>query len=143
MIYFIRLILFSKTVLLTPVPIDLTGEVELVPTKPLTAITPGAALEIDVSSTISRRREIEGILEFDKRLAGEFPDGSIQAILTDTSAKEVLLSFTGKHAYAGESVFLILNADGDVPTESEFTKVVIKTEREIHSVLVYWRNFKH
>lgn len=81
-------------------------------------------------------------MEFDQRLAKEFPDGSVRARLMGTSDKKVLLSFKGKHAYAGESVFLILSADGDVPTESEFTRVVIETEREIHSVLVYWRNFK-
>ena len=46
---FLLIFLFSKMVLLTPDPVDLYGEKDIYPKDPLTAITSGASIEVDVT----------------------------------------------------------------------------------------------
>ena len=49
----LMILLFGKTVLLTPTPIDLSNNwTTIIPKKPLKAITDGANIEIDVTSLI-------------------------------------------------------------------------------------------
>ncbi len=55
----ILIMLFGKTVVLTPEPVTLEGRMELVPDEPLNVVTSGAHIQIDVSSMV-RRKEGEG-----------------------------------------------------------------------------------
>lgn len=139
---FLRILLLGKTVLLTPAPIDLFGEVELNLQEPLTAVTTGASIEINISSMITKPRQ-EGILEFRRRIKEAFPPGNIEATLTGKDTQPVMLRYDGASAYSEHEVILILNADGGVPTGFEFERLIVTSRIKLKSVTVSWKNYKH
>lgn len=138
---FLRILFFSRVVLLTPMPINLFGEVELNPQEPLTAITRGACIQINVSSIITKSKQI-GVLEFERRMEELFPAGSIEAILIGKDTRPLTLFYDGNFAYSKNEVFLTLHADGGVPTDVEFDRIIITSNIELKSVLVSWKNYK-
>jgi hypothetical protein len=142
MMTFLRILIFAKIVLLTPEPIDLFGEVELKLRESLTAITKGASIEINISSLITKPRQ-EGILEFRRRLREVFPPGTIEATMISKDKRQVTLHYNGASAYSGNEVILILDADGGVPTDVEFEKLIITSRINLKSVTVSWKNYKY
>lgn len=142
MLDFFRVLFFAKTILLTPEPITLLGDVEIRPTLPLTAITAGASIEIDVSSMMTKHQK-EGIVEFRRRVTEAFPSGSINAKLFGKDNREVILSYDGGVAYTDKAVYLGLYAHDGVPTGVEFNRVKLTSRVQLNSVKVSWRNAKH
>ena len=138
---FFLILLFSKTVLLTPDPINLHGRLELVPDKPIEAITSGASIQVDVSS-MAAWNDKEDILVFRKKLSDLFPPGTIKAELVGES-KAVTLSYQGNHQFNRDNVILTLYADNGIPTGVEFTKVIIESSIELNGIKIYWKNYKH
>ena len=142
MMEFLSILFFAKTVLLTPVPIDLYGDLDMRLRTPLTAITSGASVEVNVSSMISKP-EKEGILEFGRRIKSAFPPGTLEAKLIGNDGQEVKLSYEGNYAYSNDAVLLVLTANNGVPKKVEFERVVVTSHIKLKSVLVSWKNFKH
>lgn len=138
---FFLILLFSKTVLLTPDPINLHGRLELVPDKPIEAITSGASIQLDVSSMAAWNGK-EDILAFRKRLSDLFPSGTIKAKLVG-NGEEVTLSYQGNHQFNKDNVMLSLYTDDGIPTGVEFTKVIIESSIKLNRIKVYWKNYKH
>lgn len=138
---FFLILFFSKTILLTPEPIDLHGRLELVPDKPIEAITSGAGIQVDVSSMAAWNAK-EDILVFRKKLSDIFPPGTINAKLVG-KGKGVTLSYQGNHQFNKDNVMLSLYAENGMPTGVEFTKVIIESSIELDGVKVYWKNYKH
>jgi len=138
---FFLILFFSKTVLLTPDPINLHGRLELVPDKPIEAITSGASIQVDVSSTAAWNGK-EDILVFRKKLSDLFPPGAIKAKLVG-KGKEVTLSYQGNYQFNKDNVMLSLCADNGIPTGVEFTKVIIESSIDLNRIKVYWKNYKH
>ena len=139
---FFLILFFARMVLLTPEPVDLHGQLVLTPAKSLEAITPGASIQIDVSSLI-KWGEKEDILAFRKRLEGRFPSGGIGARLIGRDSQEVVLRYEGNHQFNESSVMLSLYADEGVPTNIEFTKVILESDVELKGVRVFWKNYKN
>lgn len=139
---FFLILLFSKTVLLTPEPVDLDGRIELAPDTPIEAITPGASIEIDVTPVIAWSGK-EDITSFDKRLSDHFPPGGITATLVADGHENVALSYRGHHRFNGKRVVLSLDADHGVPPGVKFNRVIIQSNIKLEGVRVYWRNYKH
>lgn len=139
---FLSILFFAKTVLLTPVPIDLFGDLDMRLRTPLTAITSGASVQVNVSSMISKP-EKEGILEFGRRVESAFPPGTLEAKLTGKDGQEVRLRYVGKYAYSSDAVVLLLTADNGVPKNVEFERIVVTSHIKLKSVLVSWKNYKH
>jgi len=139
---FLRILFFAKVVLLTPVPIDLFGDVELKPRKQLTAITTGASIEIDVSSMITKPQQ-EGIIEFRRRVAEMFPAGTIEVKLFGKDKREVVLRYGEGAAFSNDAVFLVLYADDGVPPDVEFERVLLTSRIKLKAVKVAWKNYKH
>ncbi len=139
---FLSILFFAKTVLLTPVPIDLYGDLDMRLRTPLTAITSGASIQVNVSSMISKS-EKEGILEFGRRVESAFPPGTIQAKLTGNDGQEVKLSYEGNYAYSSDAVLLTLTANNGVPKNVEFERIIITSHIKLKSVLLSWKNHKH
>lgn len=143
MMEFLRILFFAKTVLLTPEPINLLGDVELRPREPLTAITAGASIEIDVSSMITKPRQ-ESVEDFYRRAEAMFPSGAAEAKLLTKDKREVVLNYDQRGiAFSNDTVFLVLSADGGVPTDIEFEIVRLTSRIELQSVKVTWKNYKH
>ena len=138
---FFLILFFSKTILLTPDPINLHGRLELAPDKPIEAITSGASIQVDVSSMVGWNGK-EDILVFRKKISDLFPLGTIKAKLVG-KGKEVTLSYHGDHQFNKDHVMLSLYADNGVPSSVEFTKVIIESSIELNGIKVYWKNFKH
>ena len=141
MLEFLRILFFAKTVLLTPQPVTLLGDMELRPQEPLTAITSGAGIEIDVTSMLARRQD-EGIVDLRRRVVEAFPRGRIEARLLG-KGPEVLLRYEGGVAVSDDAIVLGLVAEGGIPTDAEFDRVILKTAVKLESVRVSWRNAKH
>ncbi|NOS76177.1 MAG: hypothetical protein HOP36_16895 [Methyloglobulus sp.] len=141
MMTFFRILLFSKVMLLTPEPIDIFGVAEFKLKQPLTAITTGARIEINISSMIEPRQA--GRSELERRIKSEFPVGSIEATLIGKDKQQVRLRYDANYAYSQNEVELTLAADGGVPINIEFEKLIIVSRIKLKSVLVSWRNYKH
>lgn len=138
------ILLFSKTLLLTPEPINITGSYELSPNEPLSAITEGANLAIDVSSIIKPHKN-EDIDVFHNRLFTKFPENSIKAILTNKNNKkdEVILTFKRAHSTGqnNNKIEIYLYADQGMPKNHEYDTLKIVSEVELKNVLISWANF--
>jgi hypothetical protein len=139
---FLLILFLGKSVILTPSPVTLENIVTLEPDEPISAVTTGASLEIDVSNILIKPKE-EGIPEFTERVEKLFPPYTISASLMQADGKEVVLIYTGGHSYNHESTRLSLYSEDGVPTDQEFAKVVIITKAKIEGVTVHWKNYKH
>ena len=131
-------LLFGKSVLLTPVPIDLVGTTELRLNPPIEAVTSGASLEIDVSSQVTPSRDFLGAFA---RVEKAFPLKTVKAELIRSAANEVTpLIYVGPTA-SDTNVYLKLRSLNEMPTGLKFDTLRITTENEIKSARVYWSNF--
>jgi len=142
MMEFVRLLFLAKTILLTPAPIDIFGEIELKPAKPLTAITAGASIEIDVSSMIKKHKG-EDIIQFRRKVEETFPASMVEAKLISVSRQELILSYRGDCAYSENAVLLILRAEGGVPIDIAFQTLVVRSRKKLEAVTVSWKNYQH
>lgn len=137
------ILFFSKTVLLTPVPVNISGEVVIRPEKPLEAITSGASLDIDVIDFIGRIKINEaGIFEIREIIKKKIPEGSVTATLHNSQGEKILLNKSGI-SKAKDVARLSLYADSGIPTNMAFNKITITSSTELRGVQVYWKNFKH
>lgn len=138
MINFLRVLLFSNIILLTPYPVDINAHSVIELEQPIVAITSGASLNIDVSNMLENPKPYN--LEWRTHLDHMFPPKSMSAKLVTSGGEMVSLVYEGYSSYNGESVRLILEGE-NIPTNVKFTKVIIETEIPLQDVLVYWRNF--
>lgn len=139
---FIKILIFSKTVLLTTNPVAFVGEYEIHPEQPVTAITSGASLQIDLSdhaSGISIREK--GILEARKLLRELVPEGGVEAMLYGEE-NSVLLDDTN-FSLSNDGATLILSSKEGVPVDVEFQTIRISSRIELRNIEIYWKNFKH
>jgi hypothetical protein len=133
---FISILFLSKLILLTTLPVDLRENwLEITPKSPLKAITAGASLQVDISDIVNRESDFKVLQQL-------FPKGTIEAKLVSRSGEEVLLS-DGNFAYSEKNVRIILSGITPIPTNKEFTKVLIRSNKEIRNVNLYWKNYKH
>lgn len=140
---FFLILFFSKTVLLTPMPVNISGEMVIRPEKLLGAITPGASLEIDVSEFTGRMKMKEmGIVEVKEILKQKIPEGSVRATLHGSNGEKIALNELG-FSISNDGANLILFADSGIPTNAAFNKITITSDTELRGVKVYWKNFKH
>lgn len=136
---FLMMLLFAKSILLTPQPIDLYGNLEIKPNKPLKAITSGAHLSIDVSKSVG---DVQGIFERQKRIKQLFPSGTIQAELYAGRSQPVTFYYDGGFLYNNTNILLTLDSKLEVPTDIEFNKVILTSNIKLNKITVTWVNFK-
>lgn len=138
------ILFFSKFILITPQPIDINDTIELNTSEPISAITSGAHITVDVSSMI-QRNENEDLSEYHNRHLTKFPKNSIKAILENKHGDKVALIYKGAHSHSGdnqnEKIKLLLFAEEGVPNDKEFTMIKITSEVNLKNVLVTWVNF--
>ena len=132
----LMMLLLSKTLLLTPIPIDLSNTwTELTPKKPLKAITGGAGIYIDVTALVSKDTSAEELQKY-------FPSGSIVARLVDKKGYEFLMVNEQAYSTSDEEIRLILLNDSPTPTDKKFVKVFIKSKKPFSNVKIIWKNGK-
>ena len=133
---FIKLLIFSKTILLTPSPIDLHGEVVIVPEQPLTAISAGAHLTVDVTAIFGGP---EAFWKIEEERQKKIPDGTLEARLFTEDGESVLLTYNGLSSSKDKLLAKLFAEDG-VSTEVEFVKVVVNSKVPLHDVRITWEN---
>ena len=141
MLEFFWILFFSKTVLLTPDYVVIDGgasgyELEL--KEPISAITAGASIQVDVSEMVLRGSGND-LLQVRRKISEMFPLGSIEATI-EGAANSIRLTYTGHTAVNNDSARLLLTADS-VPTGVEFHKLSVMTDVDLTRVKVYWRNY--
>jgi hypothetical protein len=137
---FFKILFFSKVLLLTPNPINITNKVEISPAEPLKAITAGASLQLDVSGIFAPIKG-EDIHKVNQEILEKFPSGTIHAKLITEDEKLVTLEYLGHYSYAEKNLRLILERSPGVPTNIKFNKVLIESDISLKDVKIFWKNF--
>jgi hypothetical protein len=147
---FLLLLFFSKTILLTPEPIDLTYKwVEISPPKSFSAITEGASIIIQVPVDDSRIRNIDKDIDIFNQLSRIFPPDTFEAILTDSKGNDIILSnrsfmISDFNLSREDSIWISLSTQSRlIPTKTDFVSVKVRSDSEIKNVKLLWRNFTH
>ena len=136
---FFLILFFSKTVLLTPTPISIENEwIEINPSESFSAITGGAAIYLDVSNYIPNNL---GLNEQFDAVKGKFPDGSIRGVIIAENGKEFNIQNKGS-SHAKHDVRLIMDYGAPMPTDIEYTKLMLESDIPMEGISVYWKNFK-
>ncbi len=142
MIDFFLILFFSKTVLLTPNFVDISGnmgEYELYLDEPISAITQGASIQVDVWEMLSVNDD-KDVIQIRDAISNRFPDGSIEGTLFGDD-KEVRVLFRGGVLVSKDSARLVLSSD-KMPTSVDFSKVFVRSSIELERVRIYWKNYK-
>lgn len=135
---FLMMLLFAKSTLLTPDPINLYGTVEIKLNKPLKAITSGAHLLIDVSKSVG---DVQGILERQKKIQQLFPSRTIKAELYSSKNQPIIFYYDGYFKHTNTSIFLTLDSALEVPTGVEFDRIILTSSIKLNQVTITWVNF--
>lgn len=132
----LMLMLFSKTILLTAIPIFLGNYCyEIAPEEPLVAITGGARIAVDITNLV---KDPFNDIEVTKK----FPDGIIKGKLIAKDGTEIELTSKGS-SHNKQSARLIVSAPNNVPTDKDFIKVKIKSDLKLENVSIFWVNGMH
>ncbi|WP_044616175.1 hypothetical protein [Gynuella sunshinyii] len=136
---FLRILFLSKITLLTPSPINVNHEMDLYLDKPISAITEGAHIELDVSSWYQGKDEDLAYLTRD--ILTKISSGSIKISLENThhDAVTTLVFTDGLSWGGGNNIRLLVNAEY-IPIGTEFNHLHIESKVELDSILVYWKN---
>lgn len=136
------ILLFGSFVSLSDQPMNLTAGTHDVPLKkPLSAITSGAALYIDVTSMVPKDElTIEGSRRWVER---SVEPGCLKAALQTNGETTVPLEFRGGFSSAPDSLHLILPGPGSsVPVRQEFNKLTVSNCMPLWQVRLYWANYR-
>ncbi|MGS0680682.1 hypothetical protein ACVBIL_05945 [Shewanella sp. 125m-7] len=140
---FFLMLFFSKMILLTPDYVNINpGDYEFVIelNEPLSAITTGANVQVDVTESLPSFSEGD-LIEVRGWISEMFPADSIEVTLRTESNREVKLNYTGNSSIGGgEARLLLFNANGELARGLKFNKLTISTNVKLERVKVYWKN---
>jgi hypothetical protein len=142
MLDFIFILFLSKTVLLTSEFVDISSSDSsyvLNLQEPISAITSGASIQIDVTEMLSKSIDRD-IIKTRKNIANMFSGGSIEAILSNATV-DINLKYEGGNLISNDSIKLALYAE-NIPTDTDFNVVTLKSSVNLERVKVYWKNYK-
>lgn len=138
---YIWVLLFGSSVALTEKPIDLAIGVNEIPiSKPVSAITHGASLLINVSSMLPR----DGLTltGSQKWIENHIKPGCLKATLEGKQPSPVFLEFRGNSSFEPGKVYLILANSNGVPVRQDFGKLSLTSCMPINQILIYWKNYQ-
>jgi hypothetical protein len=140
---FFLILFFSKWVALTPQPIDIEYEIVLNPEKPLTAITGGAGVHIDLGDfapAVGIKRV--GIEESMRILNEMIPPERVSGYLLTGDGQRISLD-KAYFSLENDQAWMVLTSSSGIPTGPEFVTLSIRSSVEIRGVSVYWKNYRH
>ena len=141
MIEFIKILLFSKIITLTPVPVDIDRQLILDLNIPIKAITSGAGIEIDLSKQVRSSIGNKDMFETFDFMEEKFPEGSIHVQLKGKS--QFILLDKISYGYSNGSSKVKVSSASGVPEGIEFTSVIINTNVPLQNAIISWKNYKH
>jgi hypothetical protein len=137
---FFLVLFFSKTILLTPNPITIyEGATQLDLIEPISAITEGAGLFIDVDSMLAMK-ERSNIIKTRNKIGELFPEGFITVTLSNASGDIQILRYDGSAMVNRDKAYLGLY--GKVPLDTEWTSITINSKMELRDISIIWKNHK-
>jgi hypothetical protein len=131
---FFLILFFAESVLLTPQPVDIEGEVTLQLAEPVSAITSGANVRIDVTGNIVDTVDLSNAVAVLDYLAQRYPDGSVTA----RGEKTILERVSG--STSGEKAELVVSSSSGVQTDIDFSELRIASTTPLRAVTVTWQN---
>ena len=142
MIDFIVGLLFGKLILLNPVPFDVVTEYTLSLSKPVSAVTGGAHLVLEIpSSVVSSSPDFSSIVNGANAL---IPKGSVKAYISQSNGPvSVTMSYEkgpGEQGLArgGATLSVLLVPLSPVPTHVPFDRVRLISKNPLRSVTLQW-----
>jgi hypothetical protein len=137
------ILFFSEWVLLTPQAVDISTELVLTPDKPMTAITSGAGVHIDLKDfaggvSLKKTRITESTRILRERIAPE----SVRGYLLTDAGEQTLLD-RAFFSLENDQAWIVLTASTGIPTDLEFVTLSIQSSVELRNVRVYWKNYSH
>ncbi|WP_426178331.1 hypothetical protein [Massilia sp. TWR1-2-2] len=137
---FLWILLFGSVTRLTEVPVNLiAGPNEIALKKPISTVTSGASLEIDVSAMVPKA---DLTIELSRKwVERNFKTGCVQAQLQTRGTVTTRLEFNGQSSFAPEKVYLILSSRDAAPVGAELNSLVLTTCTPLNNVVIYWRNY--
>jgi hypothetical protein len=139
---FLQILFFGGTVLITPMPVDVTDSwLEIHLKEPVEALNSGATLQVDVTSIVPPTKP-DGHDAIDRlAIATErFPNGCVEARLVTKEQREVMLTNVSPSVSSTQTFLLLTNAAG-MPTDLKFSNVFVRASCPISATHVYWHNF--
>lgn len=134
------ILFFGKTTLLTSSPITIDNfSVTITLKKPISAITDGASLLIDVTAMILGE-EKKSIHQIRKNIDAMFSDYQVTAELIGSLGK-INLEYSGRSMINDKQVFLILSSNAKLSELGSWSEVKIYTSKKLSNVNILWRNF--
>ncbi|MEW8300238.1 MAG: hypothetical protein AB2712_15485 [Candidatus Thiodiazotropha sp.] len=133
----LKIILLGGSTIITPNPIDIGQEPILIKfEEPISAITSGASINIDITPYISSVNISDGL----KEIVNIFPSGCVVANLNSRKGEVVTLSrSTG--SWNGEQKMLNLSSEIGVPTGVKYISMQLSSCKEIKNAVVTWYNY--
>lgn len=146
---FFLILFFSKIILLTPTPVNLSSQwLEITPKSPMQAVTGGASLHIAISSNdpLLKNPKENGVENLFSELEKVFPSGTLIGKLVTSNGDEILLSDGGfsisDFSLSQEgAVKIILDGDDPISTDLSFERVLIRSRINLSGVRIYWKNY--
>lgn len=139
MLEFLKLLFFTKVVLLTPVPVSFDSHYTITPQESINAINPRGHIEIDVTAMIPNGIQ-SNTNEKLNLLAKSFPENSIKVELINTKTGNTVNLTRVSQATGKEQLLVYVMSYSGVPTDMEFDEIHIKTLVPLSKVSVYWKN---
>ncbi len=137
---FFLLLFFSNKTLLTDFPITIKGSPHIIYVKkPISAITDGASLLIDVSPMITDIKK-KSITQLRKDVTINFNNFIIRAKLIGES-NQVTLTYSGHSMISNGQVLLTLESNDKLSKLGSWSKVVISSSKQLTNVKIYWKNY--
>ena len=138
---FFLILFLGNSLALTPTPIDIVDEVTLELGAPVSAVTSGAHLRIDVARSVPSSIEPDAVVDVLDYLAGQFPAGSVTATLTTDTGEAQILDKVGGSS-DGKTAELTISSSTGVPTGIDYSELTIVTAVPLEGVTVTWQNYK-
>jgi hypothetical protein len=136
---FFLILFFAKSVMLSDAPGDILGEVDLSPDEPVSAITSGAHLRLDLTEQLKGRIDLADSVAVLAHLERMYPQGTVSGRLLALDGQEFLLD-RSSGATDGKSAELLLSASSGLPTGLDFSRVWVTSSIPLYGVTVTWQN---
>lgn len=117
------------------------GTYDLPLKSPLSAITPGAALYVDITQMVPKdEMTVDGSRRWSQR---SIVPGCIKATLVTDVGTTVAFEFKGAISFAPDSLYLIVSsAEPAIPLRQDFNKLTVSSCMALHQVRFYWANHR-
>ncbi len=139
MLELLKLIFFTKVLLLTPDPISFEVEQTILIQEPISAINNRGHIEVDV--TLMMPGALQGKPNKELNLLSEkFPEGCMTAKLVNSKTGDEVFLSRVSHATNEDQLLVYIMSESGVPTDMEFDEIHIQTLVPLNEVSVYWKN---